>query len=113
MTFDRRTLFKAGALGTAAALVPSGISLAQSGRPILTHGVQSGDVTWDGGIVWTRADRPSRMLVEVSHDPKFRHARRLRGPLLTPETGGTGQVRVSSLLPGRPAYYRVTAEDLD
>ncbi|MFJ8965159.1 alkaline phosphatase D family protein [Lentzea sp. NPDC102401] len=112
MTFDRRTLFKAGALGTAAALVPSGISLAKTDRPILTHGVQSGDVTWDGGIVWTRADRPSRMLVEVSNDPDFRFSRRVRGPLLTPDTGGTGQVRVSSLLPGRPAYYRVTAEDL-
>jgi alkaline phosphatase D len=112
MTFDRRTLFKAGAFGTAAALVPSGISLAKTDRPTLTHGVQSGDVTWDGGIVWTRADRPSRMLVEVSNDPGFRLSRRIRGPLLTPETGGTGQVRVSSLLPGRPAYYRVTAEDL-
>lgn len=113
MTFDRRTLFKAGAFGTAAALVPSGIGLAQTGRPILTHGVQSGDVTRDGAIVWTRADRPSRMLVEVSNDPRFRHSRCVRGPLLTPDTGGTGQVRVTSLLPGRPAYYRVTAEDLD
>ncbi|MCG8926246.1 alkaline phosphatase [Lentzea sp. CC55] len=112
MTFDRRTLFKAGALGTAAALVPSGTGLAKTDRPILTHGVQSGDVTWDGGIVWTRADRPSRMLVEVSNDPRFRLSHRFRGPLLTPETGGTGQVRVSGLLPGRPAYYRVTAEDL-
>ncbi|ANZ35455.1 alkaline phosphatase [Lentzea guizhouensis] len=112
MTFDRRTLFKAGALGTAAALVPNGIGLAKTDRPLLTHGVQSGDVTWDGGIVWTRADRPSRMLVEVSNDPQFRFSRRIRGPLLTPETGGTGHVRVSSLLPGRRAYYRVTAEDL-
>ena len=68
MTFDRRTSFKAGALGTAAALAPSGISLARPDRPLLTHGVQSGDVTWDGGIVWTRADRPSRMFVEVSND---------------------------------------------
>lgn len=113
MTFDRRTLFKAGAFGTAAALVPSGISLAKTDRPVLTHGVQSGDVTWDGGIVWTRADRPSRMLVEVSNDPEFRFSRRIRGPLLTPETGGTGHVRVNHLLPGRRAYYRVTAEELN
>jgi alkaline phosphatase D len=112
MTFDRRTLFKAGAFGTAAALVPSGTSIARTDRPVLTHGVQSGDVTWDGGIVWTRADRPSRMLVEVSNDPRFRLSRHVRGPLLTPETGGTGQVRVGHLLPGRTAYYRVTAEDL-
>jgi alkaline phosphatase D len=32
-------------------------------RPQLTHGVQSGDVGADGGVVWARADRPSQMMV--------------------------------------------------
>ncbi|MEK8109624.1 PhoD-like phosphatase N-terminal domain-containing protein [Micromonospora sp. M12] len=41
-------------------------------RPVLTHGVQSGDVTADSALVWTRADRPGRMLVEVSRRPDFR-----------------------------------------
>ena len=27
-------------------------------RPAVTHGVQSGDVSADGGVVWARADRP-------------------------------------------------------
>ena len=40
--------------------------------PRVTHGVQSGDVSADGGIVWTRADRPSRMLVDVSTRSDFR-----------------------------------------
>jgi len=109
---NRRTLLRAGAIGTAAAFVP-GVALAASGRPVLTHGVQSGDVAHDGGLVWTRADRPSRMLVEVSSDPSFRHARRLRGPLLTPSTGGTGKLRLRGLPPGRRVHYRVVAEDLD
>ena len=30
-------------------------------RPIITHGLQSGDVSIDAGVVWARADRPSRM----------------------------------------------------
>nr|CEL21275.1 Alkaline phosphatase precursor [Kibdelosporangium sp. MJ126-NF4] len=80
---------------------------------MLTHGVQTGDVTTDGALVWTRADRPSRMLVEVSHDPSFRYARRLRGPVLTPDTDGTGKLRVRGVLPGCETYYRVRAEDLD
>ncbi|MEV0678104.1 alkaline phosphatase D family protein [Actinosynnema sp. NPDC050436] len=109
---NRRTLLRAGAIGTAAAFVP-GIALAASGRPVLTHGVQSGDVTFDSGLVWTRADRPARMLVEVSADPSFRRARVLRGPVLTPETGGTGRLRLRGLPPGRRAHYRVVAEDLD
>ena len=35
-------------------------------RPQITHGVQSGDVGADGGVVWARADRPSQMMVEVA-----------------------------------------------
>ena len=35
-------------------------------RPVITHGIQSGDVSTDSGVVWSRADRPSRMLVETS-----------------------------------------------
>jgi len=35
-------------------------------RPMLTHGVQAGDVGPDGAIVWARADRPSRVKVEFS-----------------------------------------------
>ncbi|GAA3858368.1 hypothetical protein GCM10022243_25040 [Saccharothrix violaceirubra] len=111
---NRRTLLRAGAIVPAAMLLPAGVALAHGkNRPVLTHGVQSGDVTADGALVWTRADRPSRMLVEVSSDPSFRHRRVVRGPLLTPETGGTGKVRLRGLVPGRRAYYRVVAEDLD
>ncbi|MEU7529120.1 alkaline phosphatase D family protein [Saccharothrix sp. NPDC042600] len=109
---NRRTLLRAGAIGAAGVFVP-GVALAHSGRPVLTHGVQSGDVTFDGGLVWTRADRPSRMVVEVSRDADFRHVRTVRGPLLTPETGGTGKVRLRGLPPGREVHYRVIAEDLD
>jgi alkaline phosphatase D len=119
--FDRRTLLRAGMVGvgaTAAGLVVPAAAqaapLVRAGRPVLTHGVQSGDVTRDGALVWTRADRPSRMLVEVSRDPSFRQASRtLRGPVLTPDTDGTGKLRLTGLPPGREVFYRVRAEDLD
>ena len=29
-------------------------------RPVVTHGVQSGDVSIGAGVVWARADRPAR-----------------------------------------------------
>ena len=59
MTIDRRTLLKAGAAG----LVLSGptVNFRAGGRPVLTHGVQSGDATADSAVVWTRADRPGRL----------------------------------------------------
>ncbi len=82
---------------------------------MLTHGVQSGDVLPGPGLVWTRADRPSRMLVEVADNPEFRRARRLRGPGLTPDTDLTGKLRVPSQgdRGRREVHCRVTAEDLD
>jgi alkaline phosphatase D len=46
-------------------------------RPRISHGVQSGDVGADGGVVWARADRPSQMMVEVSTTESFANARAL------------------------------------
>ncbi len=107
-------MLRAGAVGAGvvAAGVP-GIAVATRSRPVLTHGVQTGDVTTDGAILWTRADRPARMLVEVGYDEDFRRTRTIRGPLLTPDTGGTGKLRLDHFAPGRTVHYRVTAEDLD
>jgi alkaline phosphatase D len=115
---DRRTLLRAAAIGGLAAAVPlttataaGAAALVRSGRPVLTHGVQSGDVLPGSGLVWTRADRPSRMIVEVAGNPEFRDSTTHRGPVLTPDTDYTGKLRV----PGesRTVHYRVIAEDLD
>ena len=43
------------------------------GRPAITHGLQSGDVSTDSGVVWARADRPSRMQVEVATTDSFKN----------------------------------------
>ncbi|GGM53551.1 alkaline phosphatase [Longimycelium tulufanense] len=125
-SLDRRALLRAGALGSGAALAGlalptttlaaprrTGPALVRGDRPRLTHGVQTGDVTPHGALVWTRADRPSRMLVDVSFDPSFRVARTVRGPVLTPDTDGTGKVRLHHLPPGRRVHYRVRVADLD
>lgn len=114
----RRSLLKTGAVAAGALaaglLAPAGVQaapLVRRDRPVLTHGVQSGDVTAESAIVWTRADRPSRMIVEIARDPSFKNARTLRGPLLSPETGGTGKLRIPGLPAGTELHYRVTADD--
>ncbi|NIJ13284.1 alkaline phosphatase D [Saccharomonospora amisosensis] len=114
----RRGVLKAGVLGAGA--VATGVlgatpaaALIRAGRPRLTHGVQSGDISSHSAIVWTRADRPSRMVVEIAREPSFRGARVVRGPVLSPRTGGTGKVRLTGLPRGTEVHYRVTAEDLD
>ncbi|WP_344863831.1 alkaline phosphatase D family protein [Amycolatopsis ultiminotia] len=121
LTPSRRSVLKAGlaapVLATGAGLLLPGTvtaaPLVRRDRPVLTHGVASGDVTTGSGIVWSRADRPSRLVVEIARDPSFRLARRVPGPVVTPDTGGTGKVRVAGLLPGTEYHYRVSAVDLD
>ncbi|WBB79636.1 alkaline phosphatase D family protein [Micromonospora sp. WMMD882] len=122
-SLDRRTLLRAG-LATGAGLaggtllggagpVAGAPAWRPTGRPVLTHGVQSGDVTAGSALVWTRADRPGRMWVEVSHRPDLRGARLVRGPVLDPAGDFTGRVRLRGLPAGERLHYRVSVESLD
>ncbi|WP_440900910.1 hypothetical protein [Actinosynnema sp.] len=58
--------------------------------------------------MWARADRASRMVAELSADPDFRRARVVRGPLLTPDTGGTGKVRLRGWPPDGRVWRNTT-----
>ncbi|MDA2810973.1 alkaline phosphatase D family protein [Nocardiopsis sp. RSe5-2] len=112
---SRRSVLGRGALlgGTAlgASLVGGAPAFAQGkNRPKLTHGIQLGDPRPDGAVVWARADRPARMVVEVATRPDFSDAEEVRGPMLTPASDGTGRVRVDGLEPGSEVHVRVRAE---
>ncbi len=40
-------------------------------RPNITSGVASGDVTTTSATIWSRADRPSRMIIELAREESF------------------------------------------
>ncbi|MFZ2157626.1 MAG: PhoD-like phosphatase N-terminal domain-containing protein, partial [Bradyrhizobium sp.] len=86
----------AGALGTIAMPYLS----RAADRPQITHGVQSGDVGIDGGVVWSRADRPSQMMVEVSTTESFGHARALPPIAALPESDFTAKMLLENLPAG-------------
>src|SRR5262245_59437023 len=71
---SRRRFLAGSAAATALGVAAPGISRAAD-RPQITHGVQSGDVSLDSGIIWARTDRPARMLVEVSTTRSFKTVR--------------------------------------
>jgi alkaline phosphatase D len=81
-------------------------------RPMVTHGVQSGDVTVDGGMVWARADRPSQMLVEVATTESFSNARALPPIAALPESDFTAKMLVENLPGSQDIFYRVRFRDL-
>ena len=110
----RGLLLSAAALagGAAGLLAPAsataGPLLVRRDLPRLTHGVQSGDVTRSGAVVWTRADRPARMFVQVSPTGTFgRGTRTVRGPLLGEASDFTGRVELRGLPSGSDVAYRV------
>jgi alkaline phosphatase D len=102
-----------GTLGVAASLAVgcrpsrSSNSADRSGIPEPRWGVQSGDVGEHGAVVWSRSDRPSRMVVEWSTSPKFTDVRTIEGPRVTVEQDLTGRVALGSLPGGTRIHYRV------
>ena len=81
-------------------------------RPVITHGVQSGDVGADGGVVWARADRPSQMMVEVATTESFKDARALPPIAALPESDFTAKMLLENLPAGQDIFYRVKFRDL-
>ncbi len=81
-------------------------------RPVMTHGVQSGDVSADGAVVWSRSDRPSRMIVQVSATESFRDIRDTAFADALPESDCTAKLLLDDLPAGETLFYRVRFEDL-
>jgi alkaline phosphatase D len=107
----RRSLLAGGL----AATLPTRIfaQTAASARPLVLQGVQSGDFFADGAIVWSRADRPARMVVEYATTENFAHARRIEGPMAQPAGDFTTHVRLTGVAPGQTVFYRVSYAALD
>lgn len=112
---SRRTVATSALAAGAGLLIPAttakGASVGQirRGRPQMPSGVSVGDVTTDGGVLWARADRPSRMVATVRGPGRSRH--RIRGPWVTPGTDHTGKIDLRHLAPGRLHDLEVTFED--
>src|SRR3954469_11003634 len=81
-------------------------------RPLITHGIQSGDVSIDSGVVWARTDRPARMLLEVATSDRFIDIRNAVAIDALPESDFTAKALLEDLPAGQDIFYRVRFEDL-
>ena len=84
--------------------------LIQTKVPGITHGVQAGDPQRGRANVWARCDEPARMIVEWDTTPRFAHARRVGGVVVTPEQGLAGLVALEGLPDAQQIFYRVWFE---
>ena len=116
---SRRAVLIGGTAATgllAAKMFPASIvapAIAQSGRPNFTHGVQSGDISADGGMIWARADRAARLMVEVSTTESFKNAQLLRGPAAIEAGDFTAKMALQGLPADQDIFYRLQWHDLD
>jgi alkaline phosphatase D len=76
-------------------------------RPVAVGGVVIGDVGADRAIIWSRADRPARLVVEWDTDERFREPRLVEGPYALPSSDFTARVDLSGLLPDREIFVRL------
>jgi alkaline phosphatase D len=81
-------------------------------RPVITHGIQSGDVSSDSGMIWARADRPSRMLAEVATTDSFSAIHSGAFVDALPESDFTAKALLEGLPAGQDIFYRIRFQDL-
>ncbi len=84
----------------------------QAERPQALQGLQLGDPANGSVVVWSRSDRPARMLVEWSYDEEFKDARRIVGPHALETTDFTARTDLAGLEPGSDVFVRVSFQSL-
>lgn len=117
---SRRRFLKAS-VATAAGVVLPGWTLrkgapaiiaADNERPQALQGLHFGDPSNGSVVVWSRSDRPARMLVEWSYDEQFRAVRRLVGPHALDTTDFTARQDLEGLEAGSEVFVRVSFQSL-
>lgn len=112
---SRRALLKS-AVASAAVNVIGGVAQPSvswaPGRVQISHGIQSGDVGDGSGVVWSRADRPSRMRVEIATTDSFRNIRSTVFVDALPESDFTAKALLENLPPDQDIFYRISFQDL-
>ncbi len=109
MSLTRRTVMK-GLMATASGL-GSGIFMPAlsraADRPLITHGVQSGDIDQGGAVVWSRADRASRMKIEFATTDSFKNV--INGVFVDalPESDFTAKAFIDGLPSDQDIFYRL------
>ena len=89
------------------------ITAAEAGRPQALQGLDFGDPADGSVVVWSRSDRPSRMLVDWSYDESFANARRIAGPHALDTTDFTARQAIEGLEAGSDVFVRVSFQSLD
>jgi len=121
---SRRGLLKATAgVGTLAAtgLIPAmlrsgrapAVLAQESAIPQMPYGVASGDILANQAVLWSRSDRPARMIIEWATTDSFKNARRIVGPAALEVSDFTAKYNLTNLPVGQEIFYRISFQSLE
>ncbi|SMF93776.1 alkaline phosphatase D [Methylomagnum ishizawai] len=104
-------------LGTALIALPLMMGCASTqavaaAGPAMDQGVQFGDLQGGNVIVWSRADREARMMVEYAYNNKFKGSKVVRGSYATAGEDFIVRQELTGLKLGQDVYVKVWFEDL-
>ena len=85
---------------------------AQGARPEVPQGVCAGALNPSSAIVWSRCDRPARMVVEYATTERFADVRRVTGENAAVGADFTARTVLKGLRAGQRVFYRVLFQDL-
>ena len=86
----------------------------KSFRPLIPAGISSGDIRADSAVIWSKTDRPSRMIVRWSTTETMKKdVRLLRGPASLGHHHFTAKMILDELPPNQEIFYEITFESLE
>jgi alkaline phosphatase D len=91
---------------------PAVIASAQA-QVQIPYGVASGDILADQAVLWSRADRAARMMVEVATTESMKNAQRFTGSAALETTDFTAKLNLTNLPADQEIFYRVTFQSLE
>jgi alkaline phosphatase D len=112
----RRELLRGALVAAAVPLaVPrrsAAFTVSDAARPSTEWGAAVGDVTGGRALIWSRTDRPSRLVVEYATTEAFRDSRHMVGPAALEDSDFTARVDLEGLPAGERIFYRALFQDL-
>jgi len=96
---------------TACALLVNSAALTAR-PPVMEQGIQLGDLQDGRVMIWSRANKPSRMWIEYADNKNFTNSKIVRGPYALADADFTVKQEVQGLRSGKDVYVKVWFEDL-
>ncbi|MEO7274560.1 MAG: alkaline phosphatase D family protein [Vicinamibacterales bacterium] len=117
---DRRTFVRQSLAGTAGVVASTHVVFGRApaiiqtdaSLPSMPYGIAAGAAGPDRFVVWSRSDRPARMLVEYATTERFTDSKRITGPAALEGSDFTARTVLAGLPRGQRIFYRVSFQDL-